>query len=134
MKNLDRRSFMLGIAAIAAVGPAIVEAVAAPVPLGTVAMELEEYTSANLLAAFLLDGEPDGPMQECNGHLVVTGNECNLVLDRELRLPPPDPHSGVARVRFINKIEPRIWGEFDVNAMSGCVVNIKPAILHGGVG
>lgn len=125
---MNRRNFILGVAAVAAAGPAIAQAVAAPAPLGTVAVELEEYTSTNLLAAFLIDGEIDGPMQECHGHFEATGNEINLMLDRELHFPAT--RSGVARVRFISKYDPRMWGEMDVNAVSGCVVNITPATMH----
>lgn len=126
--KLDRRNFILGVAAIAAAGPVIAQAVAAPAPLGTIAVELEEYTSGNLLAAFLIDGAIEGPMQECNGYFAQQGHEVKFMLDRELHFPAT--RSGIARVRFISKSDPRMWGEMDVNAVSGCVVNITPATLH----
>lgn len=111
--HIDRRSFMIGVAAVAAVGPAIAKTAMAPAPL-----------EGNCLAALFINGKQSGLAIPCNVHFETIGENIMLRIDRALDFECE--RTGTSQVRFSNIKNPDIWAQLDVSApiTSGCTVRV----------
>jgi hypothetical protein len=115
--NFSRRSLMIGLAAVAAVGPAITKAAVQPYASGG-------YIAGDVLAALFIDGVQSGPELMCNLHPIVQGENVWMQLDRAL-----DFHcnrSGTGMIRFSNAGNPDLWVKMVVDSpiMNGCDVHV----------
>lgn len=115
--HIDRRNFMIGVAAVSAVGPTIAKAAVRPTSVG--------YVEGDWLAALFISGKQSGPELMCNLHATARGENIWLQLDRAL-----DFHcdrSGIGTIRFSNAKAPDLWCQMKVDApiTLGCDVRVK---------
>lgn len=112
MTHVDRRSFMIGVAAVAAVGPTIAKAAQAPAPMLS-------FNEGDCLAALFIDGKQSGAPLACNLHATARGENILMQLDRTLDFHCD--HSGTGMIRFSNAKDPDLW----------CQMNVDAPITHG---
>ncbi len=115
--NIDRRSFMIGIAAVTAVSPAIVEAAIQPYASGG-------YIDGNALATLWINGERSGAALACNVFAETEGQHVIWRLDRALDFACE--HNGTGVVRFTSKWDTRMWCQvpIDTPITVGCNVRV----------
>jgi hypothetical protein len=103
--NFTRRKLMIGLAAVAAVGPAIAKAaVARPAyASGGYVTNFDGYC----LATLRIDGKQHGAAQKCSAYFKTKGENIILHIDSPLHFGVN--RSGTGVVRFTNAHNPNLW-------------------------